>query len=136
MTKDDLIQCRNARIRINNLSYDIAKIRASAGIIGSVCYDSEPRSRGVPVPEAQRHAEKLDDLEIQLKDTVTFWREKKAVIRKEIVQKLPEKLGLLIWRRYVKAESWDQINRALGIRDKDQSMYLHRKALKKLMKST
>lgn len=136
MTKEDLIQCRDARIRINKLSYDIAKIRASAGVIGSVCYDSEPRSRGEPIPEAQRHAEKLDDLEIQLKDTEIIWREKKSVIRKEITQNLPEKLGLLIWRRYVKAESWNQINKALCIRNKDQSMYLHRKALKKLMKST
>ncbi len=136
MTKDELIQCRNARIRINKLSYDIAKIRASAGVIGSVCYDSEPRSRGEPVPEAQRHAEKLDDLEIQLKEALTLWTEKKSVIRKEITRKLPEKLGLMIWRRYVKAESWNQINKALCIRNKDQSMYLHRKALKKLMKST
>lgn len=94
----------------------------------AVCYSSEPKGRGEPIAAVQRYIERLEELS-------NLYEEKKVELMQDIIaveraiSDLPPELRMLMRYRYIYGLEWETVQDKMGI-NKNESMYLHRKAKK------
>ena len=128
MTKETLMQCSAKRRELQQISRRIETLRADARSTKAVCYDNEPKSKGEPVAAVQRYIERLEELSALYEEKKAEWK-RFQVLAERAFSQLPEKQRVLMKYRYIKGLEWKQIHDKMGI-EKNESMYLHRKAKK------
>lgn len=131
MTKEDLINCRKAALAMHSVKRRIRDLRESAGSVGGIRCDGEPRSRGEPLSSQQRYVEALEQLSEEYEETAANWARQAAAIERAI-RSLPPDLGELIRLRYVGGLKWEQVNEQLYISHMT-SVRMHQKALDLLL---
>lgn len=130
MTKEELINCRKAAIAMHSVKRRIRDLRESAGSVGGIRCDGEPRSRGEPLSRQQRYVEALEQLSEEYEETASNWARQAAAIERSI-RSMPPDLGELIRLRYVDGLKWEQVNEQMYI-SHTQSVRMHHAALKKM----
>lgn len=130
MTKDDLKTCRKAAIARNSVEERIRDLKEDARSVSGIRCNSEPRSRGEPLPKPQRYVEALEELSAEYEKTATLWARQAAAVE-HAIRSLPPDLGELIRLRYVDGLKWEQVNEQLYISE-PTSKRMHRKAMQLL----
>ena len=62
MTKEDLTQCNAKWKELHQIEKLLTEIQADARSTRAVCYDSEPKHKGEPIPAVQTYVERLEEL--------------------------------------------------------------------------
>lgn len=131
MTKEDLIRCRGSAMAVRGVKRRIQELREDAQSISGVCYSSEPRGKGEPVPRQQWYVEALDQLSAEYEKTVAHWAHLAAEVEKA-VRDLPPQMGELVRLRYVDGLKWEEVNGRLYISHMT-SVRLHQRAMEILL---
>ena len=100
MTKEDLKQCNAKWKELHQIEKLLTEIQADARSTRAVCYDSEPKHKGEPIPAVQTYVERLEELS-------NWYEQLKGSLMKDIrqveqeISKLPPDLRVLMRYRYV-----------------------------------
>ena len=130
MTKEDLKQCNAKWKELHQIETLLTEIQADARSTRAVCYDSEPKHKGEPIPAVQTYVERLEELS-------NWYEQLKGSMMKDIrqveqeISKLPPDLRVLMRYRYVQGKKWEWINGKMYISE-SKSKRMHKRALKLL----
>ena len=84
MTKEDLTQCNAKWKELHQIETLLTEIQADARSTRAVCYDSEPKHKGEPIPAVQTYVERLEEL-ASAKDGVLTEKQREAYTRQNNV---------------------------------------------------
>lgn len=114
MTKEDLTQCNAKWKELHQIEKLLTEIQADARSTRAVCYDSEPKHKGEPIPAVQTYVERLEELS-------NWYEQLKGSLMKDIrqveqeISKLPPDLRVLMRYRYIMGFSWEKIAETMHI---------------------
>lgn len=128
--KSLLQRCLYEKRKMQSLQKRLDALKDRACSPSGIHYSDTPRGRGEQIPSVQAYIEQAEPLAEEMEVQAAICG-KLEVQAERAFSKLPEKQKALMTYRYIDGLEWEQIQDKMGI-DKNESMYLHRKAKKLL----